>query len=253
MREILYGRQPVLEMLRAARREVFGLKIRESIKPSDEVDEIMELAGKLGVRADMLDHRGISRLVGTGNHQGVAAEVSGYPGVEFGELVAGLSSVGEDPLVLLLDHIQDPQNLGALLRVADAVGVHHVVLPADRAAMVSPSVVRASAGAAEHMRVSVVTNLVRAMKTLKKADLWIAGLEACDAAQDYVETDMTGPIGLVVGSEGEGLGRLVSRTCDFLVELPLYGRINSLNVASAGAVALYEIRRQRRGAGNGGR
>jgi 23S rRNA (guanosine2251-2'-O)-methyltransferase len=245
MREVLYGRQPVLEMLKAGRRNVFSLKIRGSVRPTDDLGEIARLARQAGIRVDAVDHQALNRLVDEGHHQGVAAEVSDYPVVDFGELTGELASLGEDALVLALDHIQDPQNLGALLRVADAAGVHGVVIPADRAVRVTPAVVRASAGAAEHMRVAVVTNLVRTMKALKEAGLWCAGLEACDAAKPYTEADLGGPLALVVGSEGEGLGRLVSETCDFLVKLPLYGRVTSLNAAAAGAVALYEIRRQR--------
>ena len=246
MHELIYGRQPVLEMLRAGRRRVVSVKLRETGRASATVDEIVSLAGQAGVRIESADPRALDRIAAGGHHQGVAAEVSAYPVVAFDELVSGFDSVAEDLLILVLDHIQDPQNLGALLRIADTAGVHGVVLPADRAAHVTPAAVRASTGAAEHMRVSVVTNLVRSMKGLKKLGLWCAGLEGLDAAQPLSEADLTGPLALVVGSEGQGLGRLVCQTCDFLVRIPLYGKVNSLNAAAAAGVALYEVRRQRK-------
>jgi len=232
-------------MLRAGRRTVHSVMIRRSVKPCNEIRDLSGLAERAGVRVTAVDQRDLNRAAGSGNHQGVAAEVSEYPTVAFDELCAGLDSPAEDPLLLMLDHIQDPRNLGALLRVADATGVHGVILPAHRASGVTPVAARTSSGAAEHLKVCVVTNLVRSMKVLKKAGLWFAGLDAVEQAQVYSEAELDGPLALVVGSEGEGLGRMVSRTCDFLVKLPLQGRVGSLNAAVAGAIALYEIRRQR--------
>jgi 23S rRNA (guanosine2251-2'-O)-methyltransferase len=149
------------------------------------------------------------------------------------------------PFLLLLDHVQDPQNLGSLLRTAEAAGVHGVIIPGRRAAGVTPAAVRASAGAAEHVRVALVANLVQAMRQLKAEGVWIAGLEAAPDAQLYTKAALSGPLGLVIGSEGQGLARLVRETCDFLIRLPMLGRVESLNAGVAGAIALYEARRQR--------
>jgi 23S rRNA (guanosine2251-2'-O)-methyltransferase len=148
-------------------------------------------------------------------------------------------------LLLMLDHVQDPQNLGALLRSAECAGVDGVLIPKDRAAAVTSTVVRASAGASEHLRVVKVTNLVRTMKSLRDHGIWWAGLEGSPEAVLYSEADLAGSVGLVVGSEGRGLSRLVRETCDYLIRLPLRGRIHSLNAAVAGGLALYECLRQR--------
>lgn len=246
MSEILYGRQPILEMLRAGNRQVISVMMRKSVKPTKETDEIIRLAGKAGARVEAVEQRELSQLTHDGNHQGIAARVSNKNAFKYNDLAKKLEEKDGDPIVLILDHIQDTGNLGALLRVADAVGVDAVIIPSDRAAQVTPAVVRASAGAAEHVDVCVVTNLVRTMKDLKKAGFWISGLEACDEAKNYTDADLTGAVALVVGSEGDGLGRLVRENCDFLVKFPLYGKVTSLNAASAGAVVLYEVRRQRK-------
>lgn len=245
MREIIYGRQPVRETLRARRRQAFKLLLAEGLRPTGIVGEIVTLARQAGVPVQGVDRRELDRLGDELNHQGLAAEVSAYPYVDLPDLLHADRDAGEPPFLLLLDHLRDPQNLGSLLRSAEAAGVHGVVLPGRRAAGVTPAAVRASAGAAEHVRVALVTNLVQAMNSLQAAGIWLAGLEALPEAQTYAEADLTGPLGLVVGSEGQGLARLVRETCDLLLRLPLYGQVESLNAGVAGAIALYEVRRQR--------
>jgi 23S rRNA (guanosine2251-2'-O)-methyltransferase len=245
MREILYGRQPLRETLRAGRRTVFKLLQARGLQPTGIVGEILALAKRANVAVQVVDRQNLDKLGGGANHQGLAAEVSGYPYVALEELLEAASQAGEPPFLLLLDHVQDPQNLGSLLRTAEAVGVHGVVLPRRRAAGVTPAAVRASAGAAEQVRVAQVTNLVRSMGTLKANGVWLAGLEALPDSLLYTEADLRGALGLVVGSEGQGLARLVRETCDYLIRLPLHGEVTSLNAAVAGAVALYEVLRQR--------
>lgn len=247
MREILYGRQPVRETLRAGRRQVFRLLLSDRAKPSGIVSQILGLAQQAGVPVETVDRRELDKLGGEVNHQGLAAEVSGYPYTEVDTVLAEARRMGVPPFLLLLDHVQDPQNLGSLLRTAEAVAVHGVVIPGRRATGVTPAAVRASAGAAEHLRVAQVTNLVRTMESLKAEGVWLAGLEAVAGALPYTRADLSGPLGLVVGSEGQGLARLVRETCDFLIELPMRGRVESLNAAVAGAIALYEAQRQRLG------
>lgn len=245
MREIIYGRQPVRETLRAGRRQIFKLLLAAGLKPSGIVGEIVALARKAGVPTQKVDRRELDRLGDELNHQGLAAEVTPYPYADLPDLLRPAREAGESPFLLLLDHVQDPQNLGSLLRSAEAAGVHGVVIPGRRAAGVTPAAVRASAGAAEHLPVALVTNLVQAMKSLQAEGVWLAGLEATPEAQLYTIADLSGPLGLVVGSEGQGLARLVRETCDFVIRLPLYGQVESLNAAVAGAIALYEARRQR--------
>jgi 23S rRNA (guanosine2251-2'-O)-methyltransferase len=245
VREILYGRQPVRETLRAGRRHVFRLLLAKRVRPTGIVGEIVDMAKRANVPVQMVDRQDLDRFGGEVNHQGLAAEVSGYPYIHLETLGETASKNNEPPWLLLLDHIQDPQNLGSLLRTAEAVGVHGVVIPRRRAAGVTPAAVRASAGAAEHVRLAQVTNLVQAMESLKATGLWFAGLEARPEAQPYTQADLSGPLGLVVGSEGQGLARLVQERCDFLIRLPLRGQVESLNAAVAGAIALYEVHRQR--------
>jgi len=245
MREILYGRQPVRETLRAGRRQVYKLLVAEGIKPAGIVGQILALAGQARIPVQTVNRAELDKLGGEVNHQGLAAEVSGYPYADLAELVQVARRLAQPPFLLLLDHVLDPQNLGSLLRTAEAAGVHGVVIPGRRAAGVTPAAVRASAGAAEHVRVAQVTNLVRAMGELKSGGVWMAGLEAAPGAQLYTQADLSGPLGLVVGSEGQGLARLVRETCDYLISLPLLGQVESLNAAVAGAIALYEARRQR--------
>jgi 23S rRNA (guanosine2251-2'-O)-methyltransferase len=245
MKETLYGRQPVRETLRAGRRQVFRVLLAGETRPAPIVNQIRSLADKARVPVQVVERQDMDKLGGAANHQGLAAEVSGYPYVDLEDLLELAAQSGEPPFLMLLDHIQDPQNLGSLLRTSEAVGVHGVIIPHRRAAGVTPAAVRASAGAAEHVPVSQVPNLVRVMKTLQVQGIWLAGLEAEARAELYTQTDLAGALGLVVGSEGHGLARLVRETCDFLIRLPMQGQVESLNAAVAGAIALYEILRQR--------
>jgi 23S rRNA (guanosine2251-2'-O)-methyltransferase len=245
MREILYGRQPVHEVLRAGRRQVFKILLAKGVRQAEVVTQILTLAEQAHVPVQATEQRDLDKFGGEVNHQGLAAEVAGYPYADLASLLAIARQAEDPPFLLLLDHVQDPQNLGSLLRSAEAVGVHGVVIPARRAASVTPAAVRASAGAAEHIRVAQVPNLVQAMESLKSDGIWLAGLEALPEARLYTQADLTGPVGLIVGSEGRGLARLIRETCDFLIRLPMRGQVGSLNAAIAGAIALYEVRRQR--------
>jgi len=153
--------------------------------------------------------------------------------------------VGEAPLILLLDHLQDPQNLGTLFRTAEAMGVHGVVIPDRRAAQVTASVSNASAGAVEHLRVAQIANINRTIDELKKSNIWVAGLDNVDSALNLGDANLDGALALVVGSEGDGLNRLTRERCDFLVRLPMLGQIESLNAAVAGSIVLYTARQAR--------
>lgn len=244
MSELLYGRQAVYESLLAGRREHYRLVLAEGIRPANVISRIISLADQAGVPVQRVK-RGAAELPARVHHQGVALETGPYPYVSLDAIMTAAHSSGEPPLLLLLDLVQDPQNLGALLRTGEAVGVHGVVLQKHRAGSITPAVVHVSAGAAEHLRVAQVTNLARTIESLKEQGLWVVGLEAVEEARRYDQADLSIPLALVVGSEGEGLRRLVRERCDFLVRLPMRGRVTSLNAAVAGAVVLYEILRQR--------
>jgi 23S rRNA (guanosine2251-2'-O)-methyltransferase len=173
------------------------------------------------------------------NHQGTLLRVSPYPYMQLEDVLNLATARGERPFVLLLDLLKDPQNVGALIRVADAVGVHGVIMQDRRSASVTPAVVNASSGAVEHIHVVQVTNLVNTMKDLKKHDIWLVGMEAGPDVPALENANLNMALGLVMGSEGEGMRRLVRETCDLLMSLPMRGHVASLNVATAGAVALY--------------
>ena len=244
MRELLYGRNAVRECLRAGRRTVYKVLLAEGVKESGTVADILNTARGQGIVPQRVERRQLDGL-GDVNHQGVAAEVEPYPYSDPEEMLKVAEERGDRPLLLLLDCLQDPQNLGTLLRTAEAVGVHGVIIPKRRAVAVTPAVVNASAGAVEHLFIARVTNLVQAMERLKAADVWVAGLEDVPEAQLYHRADLNIPLALVVGSEGAGMRRLVRERCDFLIRLPMRGRIGSLNASVAGSIALYEIWRQR--------
>ena len=244
MREILYGRNAVREALRAGRRKIYKLILAQGMKKTDIVADIAALASESGAAVQRVERQQLDRI-GDFKHQGVAAEAAQYPYVELAEILAKADQNQEMPLLLMLDCLQDPQNFGALLRTAEIVGVHGVVIPKRRAVGITPAVVNSSAGATEHLLVAQVTNLVRTMEELKAKGLWIVGLEDVPQAQPYYQSDLTISLALVVGSEGKGMGRLVRETCDILIRLPMRGKISSLNVAVAGSIALYEVWRQR--------
>ena len=219
--------------------------LREARK-SNEPEPVLAalLAEQAGAGVSRTERRNLD-CIGNVHHQGVALETSEYPYATLDDILAAAQSRSEPPLFLLLDRLQDPQNVGSLLRTAEAVGVHGVVIQRRRAVGITPAVVHASAGAAEHLKVAQVINLVNTIGKLKEHDVWVTGLEAVSDAQRYDQADLNGPLAVVVGSEGEGLRRLVRERFDFLLQLPMLGRVTSLNTSVAGSVVLYEALRQR--------
>jgi 23S rRNA (guanosine2251-2'-O)-methyltransferase len=250
MIETLYGRNGVHESLRAGRRKPYRLILAEGIQETDIISQIVSLARQAETQSSRVRRRDLDRL-GDVHHQGVALETSDYPYSSLDEILELARSQNKAPLLLLLDLLQDPQNVGSLLRTAETVGVHGVIIQRRRAVGITPAVVHASAGAVEHLLVAQVTNLADTIKQLKKGDVWVAGLEATHEAQLYHKANLTGALALVVGSEGEGLRRLVRERCDFVLRLPMHGHITSLNAAVAGSIVLYEILRQREQKANG--
>jgi 23S rRNA (guanosine2251-2'-O)-methyltransferase len=208
----------------------------------DRVETIVRLAKSHGVPVHFEDRQQVDRLAGTHEHQGIAALAAAKPAVELEDLLRAKTAQG---LLVLLDGIEDPHNLGAIVRTSLAAGAQGVVIPERRAAGLSDTVERASAGALAHLAVARVKNLVRAMEEMKEAGYWLVGLDE-RAEKSYTEVDLKGPIGIVLGSEGEGLHELTRKRCDFLVSLPTSGPVRSLNVSVAAGVMLFEAVRQRR-------
>lgn len=236
MKELIFGRNPVLEVIRAQRRRVYSLMVAEGVVEKGNLARLLALAQEHGLSVRRVPRARLDHW--SDSHQGVAIEVEEYVYVNLEDVLERAKEGGEPPFVLLLDIIQNPQNLGTLLRTAEAVGVHGVIIPERRSAGITPAVVQASSGASEHMLV-VVMNLVRAIEALKEHEVWIVGLEGSPEARPLGEVDLSGPLGLVIGNEGEGMRRLVRQSCDFLLRLPMRGQVESLNAAVAGGIALY--------------
>ena len=244
MRETLYGRNAVFESLQAGRRQFFLLRIADTVRATERTDAILNLARESGTPIERVPRRELDWL-GEINHQGVTLETSEYPYCDLAELLNEAERRNQPPFLLLLDLLQDPQNVGGLLRTAEAAGVHGAVIQRRRAVSITPAVVHTSAGATEHLGIAQVENLSQTIAWLKSRDIWIAGLEAARGAQVYDKADLSGPLALVIGSEGKGLRRLVLKHCDFLLQLPMQGKVTSLNASVAGSIVLYEAVRQR--------
>ncbi|WP_298400606.1 23S rRNA (guanosine(2251)-2'-O)-methyltransferase RlmB [uncultured Chloroflexus sp.] len=243
--ELLYGRNAVREALRARRRALRRLVISRSVQESGIIADIIRLAEQASVPVERIERQALDRQLRDANHQGVMLETGPYPYVEIDECLQAAADRREPALLLLLDHLQDPQNIGTLLRTAEAVGCHGVVIPGRRAAEITPAVVNASSGAVEHLRVAMVTNLAQTIEDLQRTGIWVVGLEQDEAAQDIDTVDLDLPLALVIGAEGTGIARLVRERCDFLVRLPIVGQVGSLNAAVAGSIAIYHAWRQR--------
>jgi len=232
MTETIFGVRPVIEVLRARRRETF------EILDATDNEDVRRAASERGMSVKKVPRAQVEELARGGVHQGVAARVGVYPYGVLDDVMAL-----PDPLVVVLDGITDPRNLGAILRVADGAGASGVVIPKDRAAGVTPVAVKASAGASEHMLVARETNLRRAIDRMKESGVWVYAAEV--GGTPHTDLDLAGPVALVLGSEGKGVRRLVREGCDGAVSVPMLGAVGSLNVAVAAAVLLYEARRQR--------
>jgi 23S rRNA (guanosine2251-2'-O)-methyltransferase len=235
---IIYGINPVLEALRAGR--VRELRVGE--RADDRLKQLLALAGERGVRVRRVEADSLDRDSRRGVHQGVIAEIEEAADYSIEEIISGAS---EAPLVVVLDGIEDPHNLGAILRTADAAGVDGVVVQSRRAASRGAAAAKASAGALAHVKIAEVVNIARAVEELKEAGVWTVGL-AAEAADVYDAIDLTLPTALVLGAEGAGLRRLVRARCDRLASIPMRGHVGSLNVSVAAGVVLFEAVRQRR-------
>jgi 23S rRNA (guanosine2251-2'-O)-methyltransferase len=250
---LIYGVNPVLEALRARGREVQRVLVersRDGRRPP-AAERVAQAARQAGASVVEVETAELQRRTHDGVHQGVACELPDLPHVEMEDLLELARQKGEPALLLLLDGVTDPQNFGALVRSAYALGANGVVIPKDRAVGVTPASVKASAGALEHCPVARVTNLSRAVEQLKGAGIWTVAL-AGEGEESLADLDLRSPTALVLGSEGSGVRQLVRRTCDHVARIPMPGGFGSLNVAAAGAIALYEVTRQRQRRGRSG-
>jgi 23S rRNA (guanosine2251-2'-O)-methyltransferase len=236
MKEWLYGRNPVYETLRAARRQPYLLRVQQGVQEKGNLAESLRIAREKKIPVEYVPRQQLDGL--DRNHQGVALQVGEYTYSDLQSMLARAEREGRPPFLLLLDTLQDVQNLGTLLRTAEIVGVHGVVLPLARTATITPAVVSASSGASEHMLVGQY-NLAQAIDLFIQKDIWVIGLDSGEDAQPAPKVRLDGALALVVGNEGEGMRRLVRDKCDIIMRLPQRGQINSLNAAVAGSIALY--------------
>jgi 23S rRNA (guanosine2251-2'-O)-methyltransferase len=235
---LLYGRNAVRESLRAGKREHRRLFVAEGVREDERVNETIELARSQDVLLERVPRMLLDDLTKGGNHQGVALESGEFAYAE-------LEDVIERPgTILIMDHLNDPQNFGTLLRAADAAGIAGVVLPQDRSVSVTPAVVNSSAGAVEHLHVAMTPNLARALDKIEESGRWIVGLDEDETGNNIFTTTVPTPVGLVIGAEGSGLSPIVRKRCQVIFSLPMRGQVDSLNAATAGSIVLYELLRR---------
>lgn len=238
---IIVGRNPVTEALRS------GREIDKLMVSSEEgsMKKILALAKERRIPVMKVEKSAIDRIAEGKAHQGVAAYVSAYAYAELDDIFRIAEERGEDPFIIILDNLEDPHNLGAIMRTAECAGAHGIIIPKRRACGLTEVVAKASAGAIEYVPCVKVTNIAQAIEELKERGVWVA---ACDmGGQEYYKADLKGKLAVVIGSEGFGISRLVKEKCDFVVSMPMVGRITSLNASNAAAVIIYEVRKQRDG------
>jgi len=238
---IIEGRNPIIEALKN-NRPIEKIMVNKASKEGS-IKKILAMAKENKVIIQEVDRHKLDEMSESHAHQGVIAITSDYRYYDLDEILDIPKEKGEDPFFIILDGITDPHNLGSIIRTADAVGAHAVIIPKRRSVQITPIVAKASAGAVEYLPVCKVTNIVNTIKTLKENGLWIAAVDM--DGQTFYQQNLGGPLGLVVGSEGEGISRLVKQNCDFTVSMPMSGNVTSLNASVAGGILLYEVYRQR--------
>lgn len=238
---LIEGRNPVLEALKNDR-EIEKILVNKDSKEGS-IKKIIAIAKEKSIVIQNVDRHKLDEMSESHSHQGVIALTSEYKYYELDEILEIPRSKGEDPFFIILDEITDPHNLGSIIRTADAVGAHAVIIPKRRSVHITPVVAKASAGAVEYVPVCIVTNIVNTINTLKENGLWIAAVDM--DGKTFYEQNLTGALALVVGSEGKGISRLVKKNCDFTVSMPMSGNVSSLNASVAGGILLYEVYRQR--------
>ena len=239
--ELIGGKNPVVEALRSGR-ELNKIWIAEGLNKKS-IGEILSLAKESGIIVQAVPKQKLDGMLDV-NHQGIIASVAAYSYAELDDLFAVAKNRSEDPFFLILDELEDPHNLGSILRTADAAGVHGIIIPKRRSVGLTGVVAKASTGAIEHIPVVRVNNLSQTVEELKKAGVWIAGTDA-KGSQDYRTMDATLPLAIIIGSEGKGMSRILKEKCDFLYHLPMVGHVTSLNASVAASLLMYEVLRKR--------
>lgn len=236
--DLLYGRNAVRESLRAGKRQHKRLFIADGVKEDERISETIELARQREVLLDRVPRMLLDDLTRGGNHQGVALECCEFAYADLEDVIEA------EGTILIMDHLNDPQNFGTLMRAADASGIAGIVIPQDRSVSVTPAVVNSSAGAVEHLRVALTPNLARALDKIEESGRWIVGLDEDETGNNIFTTDIPTPVGLVLGAEGSGLTPIVRKRCQVIVSLPMRGEVDSLNAATAGSIVLYDLLRR---------
>lgn len=244
MQEKLAGINSIMEAL-TGRRKIQKIYILEG-HGGKRIEELVKLAQKKGVYIQYVDKQRLDQMYTLSNHQGIIAQVDSYEYTSIEEVLEYAALKKQLPLVVILDGLEDPQNLGSIIRTAECAGVHGIIIPKHNSVAITAAVARASAGAVEHMRLVVATNLVSVIKYLKEQGLWVVGTDL-SSPNDYFNTAIPSPTAIVIGSEGKGIRRLVRESCDVLVKIPMLGMTNSLNASIAAALVIYEVIRQRQG------
>lgn len=240
--EFIIGKNPIIEALKAEH-PINKIWIAEGSQKG-QMSKVVQLAKENKIIIQYVPKKKLEQLVNSSNHQGVVASIAAYEYAEMDDLFARAAEKKEDPFFLLLDEIEDPHNLGSILRTADAIGAHGVIIPKRRAAGLTQVVAKASAGAIQYVPVVRVTNLARTMDELKEKGLWFAGTDA-KGNEDFRQSNFDLPLGLVIGSEGKGISRLIKEKCDFLIRIPMVGQVTSLNASVAAGLLMYEVYRKR--------
>lgn len=241
MEDIIYGRNPITEAIQSGR-EINRLLFLEGSRDKN-LQKLIDLAKSKKIMMQFVDRKQLDKLTQGENHQGALAYVSPYAYYEVEDILELARRKNQPPFLIICDEISDPHNLGSIIRTANAVGAHGVIIPKRRSASVNQTVVKTSCGAVEYVPVARVTNITQTIKQLKASGVWIVGTDM--GAQTYYEANLTGAIAVVIGNEGDGISRLVKESCDFMISLPMLGEVSSLNAAVAGSVIMYEIVKQR--------
>ncbi|CCQ94248.1 23S rRNA methyltransferase [[Clostridium] ultunense Esp] len=239
--QYIVGRNPVLEILKSGREVEKILVIRGELKGS--INKIIGIAKDRNIRIQQVDKNKLDQIAQGSSHQGVAALITSYAYFSVDDILKKAEKFEESPFIIILDGIEDPHNLGAIIRTAECGGVHGIIIPKRRAAHVTPAVYKSSAGAVEHIMISKVNNISDTIEKLKEKGLWIYGADI-DGEEYYFNIDLKGPIALVIGSEGKGISRLVKEKCDFILKIPMLGKVSSLNASNAASILIYEVVKQ---------